>query len=79
MPILDIDIPQILPYSKTDKVAKLDAPRPPKPTKQHKPKPAVPARHCAFAADCQLRKSGKCDPLWCATAHDHVTNHGAQP
>ena len=59
-----------LPYKKTDRVADLDAPRPP--AKPKKPAPAVPARRCSLSPICALRKSGKCDAMHCKDAADYV-------
>ena len=60
-----------LPYSKTDSVADLDAPRAIKPKP---PKPSVTGRACALSKTCDLRKRGKCDDLHCSTAAEYISN-----
>ena len=61
-----------LPYRKTDSVADLDAPQPPK--ARRPPRPAVPARRCSLSATCNLRKRGTCDALHCKEAGDYIAN-----
>lgn len=60
-----------LPYSKTDSVADLDAPRKSKLAAQKKPRPTVPARRCDASRFCSLREHGHCDDLHCKYAADY--------
>ncbi len=55
-----------LPYRKMDNVAKLDKPR-----KAKRQKPEVPANVCKISKVCYLRKKGKCNAIYCKTAHEY--------
>jgi len=73
--VRDFRLPE-LPYSKTDSVSDLDAPRA---IKLKPPKPSVPGRACVLSKTCDLRKRGKCDVLHCSTAAEYISNADGQP